>query len=79
MKDKGRVQQFGTKMLPGIFNGYVLKSGEGWTGDLILAGWHDIDNNIASELHVKRFKPKEVGIKKKPSISISLCRWFPRT
>ena len=26
--------------------------------------WHDIENNVASEVHVKRFRSKEVGIKK---------------
>ena len=25
-------------------------------GDLIIADWHDIENNVASEVHVKRFK-----------------------
>ena len=27
-----------------------------------MADWHDIENNVASEVHVKRFKSKEVGI-----------------
>ena len=63
-KDKCRVHQCGTKMLPGRFMGYSLTSGEGWTGDLIIVDWHDVETIVASEVHVKRFKSKEVGIKK---------------
>ena len=37
-----------------------LNSCEGWTGDLITADWHDIENYVASEVHGKRFKFKEV-------------------
>ena len=33
-------------------------------GDLIFANWHDIENNVASEVHVRRFESKEIGIKK---------------
>ena len=41
----------------------ALNSG-GWIGDLIIADRRDIENNVASEAHVKRFKSEEVGIKK---------------
>ena len=27
--------------------------------DLIITDWHGIENNVASEVHVKRFKSKE--------------------
>ena len=30
--------------------------------DLIIADWHDIENNVASEVHDKRFKTEELGI-----------------
>ena len=33
------------------------------TGDLSIADLHDIENNFASEVHVKRFKSKDLGIK----------------
>ena len=59
-KTKGLLHQFGKKMFPAIFIGYALISGEGWTGDWIIADWHDIENNVASEVHVARLKSKEV-------------------
>ena len=43
----------------GIFVGYALNSGGGWTGDLIIADWH-----------VKRSKSKEVGIVKLQEVFI---------
>ena len=45
--------EFGTKMLPGRFIGYALKTGGGWNGDFIIAD-QDIENNLASEVHVKK-------------------------
>ena len=30
------------------------------TGDMIIADVHDIENNVASEVYVKRFKSKQV-------------------
>ena len=56
-------------MLPGMFIGYVLNSGGGWTGDMIIADWHDIEDFVASEYHVNRFKSKKVGIKKLQDVS----------
>ena len=47
-KDQGRVHQFCTKVIPGIFIGYALNAGE-----VELA---------ASEIHVKRFQSEEVDI-----------------
>ena len=64
-KDKSRLHQIGKQMLPGTSIGCALKSGGDWTEteDLIIAHWHNIENHVASEVHVKRFKSKEVGIK----------------
>ena len=50
-------------MLPGIFIGEAFHSVGGLTGELIIPEW-DIENNVASEVHVKSFKSKEVGINK---------------
>ena len=50
-------------MLPGIFIGNALISGGCWTGDVLIADWQDIENNVASKVHVNQFKSKEVGIK----------------
>ena len=43
---------------------HALNSGGGWTGDFVIADWPDIENEVASHVHVKRFKFEEVGIKK---------------
>ena len=29
-----------------------MDSGGGWTGDLIIADWRDMENHVASEVHV---------------------------
>ena len=70
---KSSLHQFGTKMIPRIFFGYALNSGGGWTRDLIIANWHDIENNVASENHVKRFKSKGVGVEKRNDELVFLC------
>ena len=76
-KDKSLVHHFWTKMLPGIFIGYALDSGGSWKVELIIADWHDIDNNVASEVHVKRSESNEVGINKVAgNVRHSLRRWF---
>ena len=36
-KDQSRLHQFGPKVLPGIFLGYVLSAGEIWKGDIMVA------------------------------------------
>ena len=67
-------------MLSGLFIRYLLNSGEVWTGDSTIVDWHDIENNVASEVHVKRFKSKEVGIKKlHAAFGLSLRRRLPKT
>ena len=38
-QDKSRPHQFATKVVPGMFIGYALNSGGGWTTDLIIAAW----------------------------------------
>ena len=62
--------------------GYALNSGGGCTGDLIIAGWRDIENNVASVVHVERFKSKVVGINKLQDVqggsaALSLLRFGP--
>ena len=51
------------KMFRGKLIGYVLNSGGGWTGDLIIADRHDIRNNVASEVHFERFTPNKLESK----------------
>ena len=54
-KDLSRLHQFGPKVLPGIFLGYVLSAGGIWKSDV--EEWEHVD---ASELHARRLNAKEV-------------------
>ena len=58
-----RLHQFGKKMLSGIFLGYAQHAGGGWTGDLIISDWEQIENATTnSDIHTKRFKAEEVVV-----------------
>ena len=62
-KDKARVHQMGDKLLPGIFIGYDVFAGGGWTGDLLVVDWDNLNDAVNySEVHVKRFKAPEVQV-----------------
>ena len=62
-KDKARVHQMGDKLLPGIFIGYEVFAGGGWTGDLLVVDWDNLNDAVNfSEVHVKRFKAPEVQV-----------------
>ena len=51
-----------------------MNFGKGWTGDFfIIDDWHDIESDVASEVYVKWFKSKEVGIKKLQQAFICPC------
>ena len=46
---------------------------------MFIEDWHDIENNVASEAHVKRFKSKEGGIEQLQEAFIFPCAdGFPR-
>ena len=61
------------KMFRGKLIGYVLNSGGGLTGDLIIGDRHDIRNNVASEVHFERFTPNKLESKE------GACVFFPQT
>ena len=43
--------------------GYVQHAGGGWTGDLIISDWEQIENaNTNSDIHTKRFKAEEIVV-----------------
>ena len=57
---KSCLHRFGKKMLPVIFVCYGLSFGGGWTGDLIImAEFDDIEDYVASEVHVERLNSKK--------------------
>ena len=59
-KDLSRLHQFGPKVLPGIFLGYVLHAGEIWKGDVMVADIEELEQMDASELDARRLNAKEV-------------------
>ena len=48
-KDISRLHQFGPKVLPGIFLGYVLYAGGIWKGDILVADIEVLERMDASE------------------------------
>ena len=64
-KDKARLHQFGSKLLSGIFLGYEQQEGGGWSGDLLVLDWEEIEQaEHFSDIHIKRFKASEVETSK---------------
>ena len=60
-KDQSRLHQFGTKVLPGTFLGYVLHAvREIWKGDIMVADIEELEQMDASELYARRLNAKEV-------------------
>ena len=59
-KDHSRLHQFGAKVLPGIFLGYVLYAGGIWKGDILVADIEVLEETDASELHARRLNAKGV-------------------
>ena len=59
-KDQSRLHQFGPKVLPGIFLGYVLYAGGIWTGDIMVADIEELEQMDVSETCAKRLNAKEV-------------------
>ena len=61
--DKKRLHQFGIKVLPGIFVGYSLRVGGGWTGDLRVLDWEDLEKaENTLDIKIKRFKAAEINV-----------------
>ena len=59
-KDQSRLHQFGKKVLPGIFLGYVLHAEGTWKGDIMVADMQELEILEASEIHAPRLNATEV-------------------
>ena len=59
-KDQSRLHQFGGKVSPGIFLGYVLIAERIWKGDIVVADIEEVEKVDASEIHARRLNAKEV-------------------
>ena len=53
-KDQSRLHQFGAKVLPGVFLGYVLYAGGIWKGDIMIADTEELEEMDASEILARR-------------------------
>lgn len=63
--DLKRTHKFGDKRLRGIFVGYKQRHGGGWTGELEIVDWDEVQNaEFASEITVKTFKAPEIEVVK---------------
>ena len=58
-KDQSRLQQFGKKVLPGIFFRCALVSREIWKGEVMAADIEELENLDASEIYGRRLNAKE--------------------
>ena len=62
-KDKAKCHKLGTKLLQGIFMGYVQHAGGGWQGDLKVIDANEMDEaERVGQVNVKRFKAAEVFV-----------------
>ena len=61
-KDQSRLHPFGKKVLPGIFQAYVLYAGGIWKGDIMVADIEELENLDTSETHTRRLNAKEVSM-----------------
>ena len=59
-KDQSRINQFGKKVLPGLFLGYALYAGGIGKGDILVADIEELETMDASEIYSKRLNAKEV-------------------
>ena len=59
-KDMLRLHQFGPKVLPSIFLGYVLCARGIWKGDIMIADIEELEEMDASEIHARRLNAKKV-------------------
>ena len=59
--DRGRLHDFGSEVLSGVFMGYAQQAGGIWSGDLLVADWEGFERaDNVSDITLKRFKAVEV-------------------
>ena len=59
--DIARCRNYGRELLPGIFLGKGLHAGGGWSRDLLVADWDEIQEaELFSEIHPRRCKAPEI-------------------
>ena len=57
-QDPSRLHQFGPKVFPSVFLGYVLYARRIWKGDILVADIEALEQMDASELHARRLHAK---------------------
>ena len=59
-EEQSRINQFGKKVLPGLFLGCALYAVRIWKGDVLVADLEELETMDASEIYSKRLNAKEV-------------------
>ena len=73
--DIQRLHQFGQKMRSGIVLGCVQHVGGGWSGDLYIADWKQIEEaRRRTYIYTKRFKVEEVEFAWETAVTASLLQ-----
>lgn len=73
--DKAKVHALGKQTLPGILVGYKTVAGGGWSGDLEIVDWDELENaKSIGSVHIKRLKHPEVKPVLENCIFIFPCR-----
>ena len=68
--------QFGQKVLPGLFLGYALYAGRIWKGDVLVADLEELETMDASEIYSEKTQCERGDIpQRKMSIYFSNRRW----
>ena len=75
-KDKSWIHQFGQKTLKGRFSGHVLCAWGGWSGDLMMADYEDLQE--IAEIYVQKIQ-KLQGVFVRHKCWISVCKWNSKT
>ena len=74
-KDQLRIHQFGKKVLPGLFLGYVLYAGGIWKGDVLIADLEELETMDASEILLENTQCERCDISQARRIYFSNRRW----
>ena len=60
-KDQSRIHQFGKKVLPGLFIGYALYTGEIWKGHIMVVDIEELETMDASEIKKTQCKGSNIS------------------
>ena len=74
-KDQSRINQFGKKVLPGLFLGYALYAGGIWKGDVLIADLEELETMGRIGNLLEKTQSERGDISQKRRIYFSDRRW----